>query len=592
MQLGTRDSDQRLLRQARRGDEEAFERLYSRYQPRIFAFCRHLTGHREDAEDAVQFTFLAAYRAIVESDRRLDLRPWLFTVARNRCMSLLRARRNGHLDQAGEVSVESVADQVEQRQAIRDLVRDLGGLPEEQRAALLLSELGALSHGDVATVLDVPPAKVKALVFQARSSLVSTREARDASCEEIRQQLSTLSGSALRRRLLRRHVSECAGCRDFEAAVAEQRKGLAALVPPAVVVGGRGAVGVLSATGSGAGGLSAGGLLGGGITGSLMALGTQGAVSVAVAATVVVGGAVGVAATDLPARLGAGPAAPAVAQAHARDTAEGRNGDVMVSTRPEGVGDDRREEQGAGESSPAVPRSSGPEPSQPGSEPDHVGVDGGGERDDRTDGAPGGAADAGDLPPGLQRDGDLPPGLARKDALPPGLAKRGSGGPADPHGTKSDGRGGNANGKGNGPTSAESNGSGGNGGAGRPANGKPAAGGNGNAGGGSGNATSGNGNASGGNGNGGSGNPGAGGNGQAADPGANGNGGGHGTASPGAGSNGNGGGSSEGVGNPGAGGNPGGGGGGSQGNGSPGPNANPGGNGNLPSGKGQPPATQ
>ena len=85
-----RDSDERLVALARADDEQAFERLYARYRPDLLAFCRHLTGQREDAEDAVQYTFYVTYREIVETTRPLDLRPWLFTVARNRC-SWLRA---------------------------------------------------------------------------------------------------------------------------------------------------------------------------------------------------------------------------------------------------------------------------------------------------------------------------------------------------------------------------------------------------------------------------------------------------------------------------------------------------------------------
>jgi hypothetical protein len=63
---------------------------------------------------------------------------------------------------------------------------------------------------------------VKALVFQARSSLTTTREARDADCEDIRVQLATLSGGALRRRRLRRHLRDCAPCSAFEHALAER----------------------------------------------------------------------------------------------------------------------------------------------------------------------------------------------------------------------------------------------------------------------------------------------------------------------------------------------------------------------------------
>ena len=79
----------------------------------------------------------------------------------------------------------------------------------------------------------MPPDKVKALVFQARESLIASQRARETPCREIREQLATLSGAGLRRRTLRRHVRDCTGCRDFELGLARQRVALSALLPVA-----------------------------------------------------------------------------------------------------------------------------------------------------------------------------------------------------------------------------------------------------------------------------------------------------------------------------------------------------------------------
>ena len=222
--LRSKASDARLVAAARRGDERAFEVLYDRHHAAVLSFCRHLTGRREDAEDAVQHTFLAAYRELTRAGAALELKPWLFTVARNRCLSLLRSRRvrevgAGGLADGDRARLAGLTEEVERREELRALVSDLGRLPEPQRAALVMSELDALTHAQIADVLGVQPSKVRSLVFQARSSLLSTREARDTSCGEIRVQLSALRGSSLRRRTLRRHVRECAGCRDFETAI-------------------------------------------------------------------------------------------------------------------------------------------------------------------------------------------------------------------------------------------------------------------------------------------------------------------------------------------------------------------------------------
>ena len=124
-----------------------------------------------------------------------------------------------------------LASEVERRQELRDLLADVGRLPEPQRAALLLSQMDSMSHREIGAVLGVAPEKVKALVFQARSSLLATREAREAPCSDVRSELTTSRGAALRRRTLRRHIHECQGCREFETAVLRQRHNLDVLLP-------------------------------------------------------------------------------------------------------------------------------------------------------------------------------------------------------------------------------------------------------------------------------------------------------------------------------------------------------------------------
>lgn len=208
-------SDSRLVTLVREGHTAAFEAIYDRYRRPIFAFCRHLLGDPEDAADVVQHTFLAAYNAIVSSNRTILLRAWLFTIARNRCYSVLRAARRQPVGELVEPVTEGLAAQVLRREDLRQLLLDLRRLPEDQRVALVLAELGTLSHREISAVLGVPVAKVKALVFQARESLLAMRAARETDCSVIREQLATLRGGALRRGNLRRHLRDCPGCREF-----------------------------------------------------------------------------------------------------------------------------------------------------------------------------------------------------------------------------------------------------------------------------------------------------------------------------------------------------------------------------------------
>src|SRR5215208_3825542 len=159
-------SDETLVAAVRAGDGRAFEAIFDRYHRPLLSFCRHMLGDREEGEDALQQTFLGAYRDLVSSTKPIRLRPWLYTIARNQCLSVLRARRDKvSLDDA-QPATEGLASEVQQREDIRNVLVDLRRLPDDQRAALVLAELGALSHEEIAEIVGCPRAKVKALVFR------------------------------------------------------------------------------------------------------------------------------------------------------------------------------------------------------------------------------------------------------------------------------------------------------------------------------------------------------------------------------------------------------------------------------------------
>lgn len=254
-------SDARLISLVREGNRAAFEALYDRHHRAILSFCRHVLGNMDEAEDAVQHTFVAAYSDLMASEKPIQLRAWLFAIARNRCLTIIRSRREQPTADLLEPATEGLAAQVQRRQDLRDLVADLQRLPEEQRMALVLAEMDALSHEQVAAVLGVPPKKVKALVFQARESLLASRSARETDCAEIRAQLSTLTGGALRRTALRRHLRDCAGCREFRSQVDRQHQRLRVVIPVAPTLALKEAVLGGTAGGGVAAGLAGGGLI-------------------------------------------------------------------------------------------------------------------------------------------------------------------------------------------------------------------------------------------------------------------------------------------------------------------------------------------
>ena len=289
--LAAAGADSELLARVRSGDDSAFEALYDAYHRRLLAFCQHMLGSREEAEDVLQHTFLAAYRSLRAGCEVLELKPWLYTIARNRCLSVMRARREEVELDEGAPATEGLSAEVDRRADLRMLVRDVQRLPPDQRAALVLFEVGDHSHKEIAAVLGVRREKVKALVFQAREALTGWRTARETPCAHVREELATVRGRALGRATIRRHVELCSGCADYEAAVRSQRAALAIALPVAPAAAGlRAAV-----LGSAAGGSGLGAAVGaGGATsaaGGLASLGINGVAAKVLLVTALVGGA-------------------------------------------------------------------------------------------------------------------------------------------------------------------------------------------------------------------------------------------------------------------------------------------------------------
>ena len=265
--------DGRLAALAATGDERAFEALYDRHHRALLGFCRHMLGTREEAEDALQQTFLRAHGALAARGAPAELRPWLFTIARNCCLTMLSARRPVADGEREHASAEGLGEQVQVRADLQALVTDVERLPDDQRAALVLAELADLSHDQIAAVIGVRAGKVKALIHQARATLIAERDARETPCASIREQLATARGGALRRGPLRRHLRVCEGCRAYREAVGEQRRALALALPVTPSLGLKaGILGAASATG-GAGAAAVGGAasLGGGLAAKVVA---------------------------------------------------------------------------------------------------------------------------------------------------------------------------------------------------------------------------------------------------------------------------------------------------------------------------------
>ncbi|MGH2907828.1 MAG: RNA polymerase sigma factor, partial [Solirubrobacteraceae bacterium] len=238
----TGNSDHDLVERVRAGDDRAFETIYDRYAPRLLSFCAQMLRSREGGEDAVQLTFVSAYRAMRGGESEIALRPWLYTIARNRCLSELRAHRPAEPAGGAPDPSPDLTDQVWRREELRELFDDLRRLPDQQRAALVLLELGDNSQREIAEILGVQPPRVKALVYQAREALLRYRLARNRCCDEIREEIASVPGRIPSRGMLRTHIERCPSCALYEAETRRQRAALALILPVPVLAGLRAAV--------------------------------------------------------------------------------------------------------------------------------------------------------------------------------------------------------------------------------------------------------------------------------------------------------------------------------------------------------------
>jgi RNA polymerase sigma factor (sigma-70 family) len=267
--------DAKLIAMARSGNPGAFEIIVDRYQGRLLGFCRQMLGSTEDAEDILQEVFVNAYRAMLADEREINLRPWLYRIARNRCLNHLRkptADAQESMDMVPAVEASSTAEKAHNREEFRQLLSDVKKLPETQRSALLLREMDALSYEEIAAAMETTVPSVKSLLVRARISLAEASQARLLTCGEVHVELSE-AAEGLRKvsAPVRRHVRECEECSDFRSQVRSNEKALAALFPVGPLLALKGFIASklgLGGAGAGAGGAGTAGAAGAGAAGA------------------------------------------------------------------------------------------------------------------------------------------------------------------------------------------------------------------------------------------------------------------------------------------------------------------------------------
>jgi RNA polymerase sigma factor (sigma-70 family) len=276
--------DDHLARHARKGDNRAFAELYERHHQALYRYCLSILRNAEDANDALQSTMLNALRSLRARDRAVAVRPWLFRIAHNESISLLRRRRSHvEFDESVDELTHVVDQDIGTRVRLRELMADLGRLSERQRGALVMRELSGLEYSEIGSALGITKGAAKQTVYEARVALHARAEGREMDCDSIRRKLSDGDRRRVRAIKVTAHLHECSDCREFKDLMGTRRSALAALVPPLPVIASASLLhSLVGAASSGAGGGAAGGSAAGAGGVGLLASSSTGAKSVAV----------------------------------------------------------------------------------------------------------------------------------------------------------------------------------------------------------------------------------------------------------------------------------------------------------------------
>jgi RNA polymerase sigma-70 factor, ECF subfamily len=169
-----------LVRKAQQGDMDAFESLVRKYQQRVYALCRRLTGAHQSADDLAQETFIKAYYALGRFDAQWPLYPWLRRIALNSGLNYLKARKRERPLLEGAVGgrrtpmsapAASPEEQLERAEFEVRFERALASLPADQRSVFVLRFHESMSYEEISRTLGLPIGTVMSRLNRARQKL-------------------------------------------------------------------------------------------------------------------------------------------------------------------------------------------------------------------------------------------------------------------------------------------------------------------------------------------------------------------------------------------------------------------------------------
>ncbi|MCQ2011307.1 RNA polymerase sigma factor SigW [Sporolactobacillus sp. STSJ-5] len=177
-------SEKRLIKKIRKGDQQAFAELVERYKNSVFAICLRMVGNAQEAEDLSQEAFIRAYNHIDQYDHERKFSTWLFRIATNLSIDFLRRRKNVVSLDAVVPSTEGLSlnamlpDEGEQpedrivRKETEEMVQgEIKKLPEKYRSAVVLKYIEDLSLKEISEIMEIPVGTVKTRIHRGREML-------------------------------------------------------------------------------------------------------------------------------------------------------------------------------------------------------------------------------------------------------------------------------------------------------------------------------------------------------------------------------------------------------------------------------------
>jgi RNA polymerase sigma factor (sigma-70 family) len=182
------DDDAILVRRCLRGDDEAIHQLVNRFQSEVFGLCVRLLSHRHDAEDVTQEVFLRIFRGLRGWDAQRPLKPWIMSIAVNRCRTFLsqRSRRPELVDYLQDTVAGPPAD--DSGELVQEVQRAVAELRLEYRTAFVLFHEQGQPYEDIARAMDRPVGTIKTWLHRARMEILERLRSRGMIADDAEAQ--------------------------------------------------------------------------------------------------------------------------------------------------------------------------------------------------------------------------------------------------------------------------------------------------------------------------------------------------------------------------------------------------------------------